>query len=103
LTIEHIKTKNTRQPDYAKRNFGCGWRVCQAIKLCLGRGTHRAHISASAAVNARVFVNHVRVITLRDGADRALCLAGTAIDASIGNFESHSFYLPCDRYLCVPQ
>ena len=58
-------------------------------KSALRDRTHGARTSASAAIDAGISIDLVLAVALRNSADGALALAGTAADASIANYMSH--------------
>ncbi len=57
--------------------------------LALGNSADWASTRASAAIYASVRVDLILAVALGDSADRAFAGAGTAADASIGNYICH--------------
>ena len=63
----------------------------------------RANASTAAAGNAGISVNNILAISLRNSADRALALAGTATNTSISNYICHNrFLLKYSKHFVVP-
>ena len=79
-------------------------RLCIPLRLVLGDdGTVGAGVAAGTAVQASGSVDHVLIVTLRDGAGGASVCAGAAAHTSRSNFVGHGKHLHkiCDSHFTI--
>ena len=78
--------------------------LCIPLRLVLGDdGTVGAGVAAGTAVQASGSVDHVLIVTLRDGAGGASVCAGAAAHTSRSNFVGHGKHLHkiCDSHCTI--
>ncbi len=64
------------------------------VKLFLFGSTYRADSGAVAATDAGFGIDNVLIVALGDSAYRAFARTCAALDAIVGNLESHIIYPP---------